>query len=91
MKKRAIIEVIGIIVVVILSPAFVYSPLLGLGICVAGWLANEFADVDKKYPIRIKSQKLPAHIIATIEKLPTHLIASIGLNIILAITLYIVD
>lgn len=77
MKKRAPIELIGILNVVILSSELIYSPLLGLGICVAGWLANEFADVDKKCPIQIKSRKLP-----------THLIATIVLNIIIAIISY---
>lgn len=77
MKKRAIIEVIGIIIVVILSISLYYSFFLGLGICVAGWLANEFAEVDKKYPIQIKSRKLP-----------THLLATIVLNIVIAIISY---
>lgn len=80
MKKRAPIELIGILNVVILSSELIYSPLLGLGICVAGWLANEFADVDKKYPIQIKSLKLP-----------THLIASMGLNIVIAVLSYLFD
>lgn len=78
MKKRAIIEVIGIIIVIILSISLYYDFLLGLGICVAGWLANEFAEVDKKYPMQIGSRKLP-----------THLLATIVLNIVIAIISFI--
>lgn len=73
-KKRAIIECIGIIIVALLSIIWWYPFLLGLGVSVAGWLANEFAKVDEKYPIQIKSLKLP-----------THLLATIGLNIIFTI------
>ena len=76
-KKRAIIECIGIIIVAVLSIIWWYPFLLGLGVSVAGWLANEFAKVDEKYPIQIKSLKLP-----------THLLATIGLNIIFTIITY---
>lgn len=72
--KESIIEGIGIINVVVLVIALWYPFLIGLCVCVAGWLANIFAEVDKKYPIQIKSIKLP-----------THLLASIVLNIIFAI------
>lgn len=73
-KKRALIEGIGIIIVAILSIVWWYPFFLGLGVSVAGWIANEVGKVDEKYPIQIKSIKLP-----------THLLATIGLNIIFAI------
>lgn len=73
-KKRALIEGIGIIIVAILSIGWGYPFFLGLGVSVAGWIANEVGKVDEKYPIQIKSIKLP-----------THLLATIGLNIIFAI------
>lgn len=75
-KKQLKKEVIGIIIVAVLWLEWDYPFLLGLGISVAGWLANEFAKVDKKYPIPIKSLKLS-----------THLVATIALNIILGITI----
>ena len=73
-KKRALIEGIGIIIVAILSIVWWYPFFLGLGVSVAGWIANEVGKVDEKYPIQIKSIKLP-----------THLLVTIGLNIIFAI------
>lgn len=73
-KKRALIEGIGIIIVAILSIVWWYPFFLGLGVSVAGWIANEVGKVDEKYPIQIKSIKLP-----------THLLATIGLNIIFTI------
>ena len=73
-KKQLKKEGIGLILVVILSMFGGYPFFLGLGVSVAGWLANEFAKVDEKYPIPIKALKLP-----------THLVATIVLNIILAI------
>lgn len=79
-KKRAKLECIGIILVAVLSIVWWYPFFLGLGVSVAGWLANEFAEVDEKYPIKIQSLKLP-----------THLLATIGLNIILTIIITIVD
>ena len=79
-KKRALIEGIGIIIVAILSIVWWYPFFLGLGVSVAGWIANEVGKVDEKYPIQIKSIKLP-----------THLLVTIGLNIIFAILLLIMD
>ena len=73
-KKRIIVESIGIIIVAILSIVWWYPFFLGLGVSVAGWIANEVGKVDEKYPIQIKSIKLP-----------THLLATIGLNIIFTI------
>ncbi|MBR5592964.1 MAG: hypothetical protein IKW46_02705 [Bacteroidaceae bacterium] len=75
-KKQAKIEGIGIIIIAVLLIGWGYSLFLGLGISATGYLANEFAEVDKKYPIQIKSLKIP-----------THLLATIVLNIILAITI----
>ena len=73
-KKRIIVESIGIIIVAVLSIGWWYPFFLGVGVSVAGWIANEVGKVDEKYPIQIKSIKLP-----------THLLATIGLNIIFAI------
>ena len=73
-KKRALIEGIGIIIVAILSIVWWYPFFLGLGVSVAGWIANEVGKVDEKYPIQIKSIKLP-----------THLLVTIGLNILFTI------
>ena len=72
-KKQLKKECIGLIVIVFAALEG-YPFLLGLGISVAGWLANEYGKIDKKYPIPIISKKIP-----------THLVATIALNIILAI------
>lgn len=75
-KKQLKKEVIGIIILAILSIEWWYPFFLGLGISFAGWLANEFAKIDRKYPIPIISSKIP-----------THLLVTIALNIILAISI----
>ena len=72
-KKQLKKECIGLIILVFAALEG-YPFLLGLGISVAGWLANEFGKIDKKYPIPIISPKIP-----------THLLITIVLNIILAI------
>ena len=72
-KKQLKKEVIGI-VILFFSCFGGYPFLLGLGISFAGWLANEFTKIDRKYPIPIISPKIP-----------THLLITIVLNIILAI------
>lgn len=74
-KKQLKKEVIGI-VILFFSCFGGYPFLLGLGISFAGWLANEFTKIDRKYPIPIISPKIP-----------THLFITIALNIILAITI----
>ena len=74
-KKQLKKEFIGIIIL-FFSCFGGYPFLLGLGISFAGWLANEFTKIDRKYPIPIISPKIP-----------THLFITIALNIILAISI----
>ena len=79
LKKQIIIECVGIIIVYFLSIIWLYDFFLGLGISAAGCLVNVFTKVDEKYPIQIRSLKLP---------IPTHALVTIVLNIIIAYVTY---